>query len=169
MLNKFLIFTAIIFSFATVAQEGTTTEVPESEMTIADVPFAVIDNVPVYPGCGGNNNEELKKCMSEKIAEFVNKHFDMNKILTLDLPPKIYRTAVQFKIDKEGKVVDVHAKGTHAEIENEAVRVVSNLPIMQPGKQRGQTVGVLYSLPIIFKIEPPKKGNKKKDKPKANN
>ena len=102
--------------------------------------------------------------MSTKISEFVNQNFDMKKIEALDLPPKVYRTSVQFKIDKEGKVVDVRARAPHPEIEKEAVRVVSNLPQMQPGKQRGIAVGVLYSLPIIFKVEPPTKDEKKKKK-----
>ena len=142
-------------------EENTVTEVSESEMTKADVPYAVIENVPVYPGCTGDSNEVLKNCMSTKIAEFVNQHFDMKKIEAMDLPPKIYRSAVQFKIDKQGNVVDVRARADYPEIENEAVRVVSNLPQMKPGKQRGQEVGVLYSLPIIFKVEPPKKIMKK--------
>ncbi len=102
--------------------------------------------------------------MSAKIAEFVNKHFDIKKIESLNLPPKIYRVAVQFKIDKVGKVVGVRSRAPHPEIEKEAVRVVSNLPQMQAGKQRGEAAGVLYSLPIVFKIEPPKKERKKHKK-----
>ena len=31
------------------------------------VPFAVIENVPVYPGCYQGTNEELKSCMSLNI------------------------------------------------------------------------------------------------------
>ncbi|HBC03491.1 MAG TPA: hypothetical protein DC015_04680, partial [Aequorivita sp.] len=162
MKNIFLALVLVIISSTLYAQEETVTEVSESEMTTADVPYAVIENVPVYPGCEGNGNQELKKCMSTKISEFVNQNFDMKKIEALDLPPKVYRTSVQFKIDKEGKVVDVRARAPHPEIEKEAVRVVSNLPQMQPGKQRGIAVGVLYSLPIIFKVEPPTKDEKKK-------
>ncbi|HNP67121.1 MAG TPA: energy transducer TonB [Aequorivita sp.] len=164
MKNIFLALVLVIISSTLYAQEETVTEVSESEMTTADVPYAVIENVPVYPGCEGNGNQELKKCMSTKISEFVNQNFDMKKIEALDLPPKVYRTSVQFKIDKEGKVVDVRARAPHPEIEKEAVRVVSNLPQMQPGKQRGIAVGVLYSLPIIFKVEPPTKDEKKKKK-----
>ncbi len=163
MLKK--IFLPIVFIFISSflsAQEETVTEVSKSEMTKADVPYAVIENVPVYPGCEGNGNQELKQCMSTKISEFVNLHFNMKKVEALNLPPKLYRTAVQFKINKEGKVVDVRARAEHPVIENEAVRVVSNLPQMQPGKQRGEAVGVLYSLPIIFKVEPPKREDKKR-------
>lgn len=167
--NAFLSLVFVATSFSALAQEETISEVIESESTKGDVPFAVIEKVPIYPGCDGNSNVELKKCMSTKIAEFVNMHFDMKKIEALKLPPKIYRTAVQFKIDKQGKVIDVRARAPRPEIENEAVRVVSNLPKMEPGKQKGEAVGVLYSLPIIFKIEPPIIQDKKRKKRKGKN
>ncbi|SRX73439.1 energy transducer TonB [Aequorivita antarctica] len=168
--KKFLFLCFVSCASISFAQEeGSVTEVTESEMTTGDVPYAVIENVPKYPGCKGDDNIELKDCMSTKIAEFINKHFDMKMIEAMDLPPKIYRSAVQFKIDKQGNVVDVRARADYPEIENEAVRVVSNLPQMKPGKQRGKEVGVLYSLPIIFKVEPPKRVEKKSNKRKIKN
>lgn len=168
MLKNFILLSFLSCLSISFAQEDVTvTEVSESEMLTTDVPYAVIENVPVYPGCKGDNNMELKNCMSTKIAEFINQHFNMKMIESLDLPPKTYRSAVQFKIDKEGNVVDVRARADYPEIENEAVRVVSNLPQMKPGKQRGKEVGVLYSLPIVFKVEPPKSVEKKSNKRKS--
>lgn|SRR5690606_13290950 len=169
MLRKFLIIIAFITSSFFFAQEGTITEVAESEITKDDVPYAVIENVPVYPGCEGNGNQELKDCMSSKISAFVNSNFRIKKIASLNLPPKLYRTAVQFKIDKQGNVVDVRARADFPEIEKEAIRVVENLPQMKPGKQRGEPVGVLYSLPIVFKIEAPQKAETKKNRRKSKN
>jgi protein TonB len=137
----------------------------------ADVPFAVIDEVPVYPGCEGTNNEVLKKCMSDKIGLFVSENFNMKLLESLPLKPGKYRTAVQFKIDKEGSVVDVRARNTNGsiEVEEEAIRVVSLIPKMKPGIQRGKTVGVLYALPIIFEVEPPAKINRRKQQKKSKN
>ena len=169
MLRKFLIIIAFITSSSFFAQEGTITEVAESVITKGDVPYAVIENVPVYPGCEGNGNQELKDCMSSKISAFVNSNFRIKKIASLNLPPKLYRTAVQFKIDKQGNVVDVRARADFPEIEKEAIRVVENLPQMKPGKQRGEPVGVLYSLPIVFKIEAPQKAETKKNRRKSKN
>jgi len=37
-------------------------EIVEEEEVLDDVPFAIIENVPVYPGCKGSNDEK-KKCM----------------------------------------------------------------------------------------------------------
>ncbi len=45
-------------------------DIEEADEEIADVPFAVIENVPIYPGCEKKkNNAEKKKCMSEKVQE----------------------------------------------------------------------------------------------------
>lgn len=126
-------------------------EVVEEE--IADVPFAVIENVPIYPGCENEKgNDAKKRCMSTKISEFINKKFDTNLASDLGLEGR-QRIAVQFKIDKNGKVIDVRARAPHPRLEKEAVSVVQSLPNMTPGKQRGKPVGVLYSLPIIFDIQ----------------
>lgn len=169
MLKKLLFIIAITSCYISFAQDETVNEVSENEMTKGDVPYAVIENVPVYPGCKGNGNQELKDCMSAKISAFVNSNFSLKKFQSLNLAPNVYRVAVQFKIDKDGKVVDVRARAPHYEIEKEAVRVVSNLPQMIPGKQRGEPVGVLYSLPIVFKIEAQQKVDSKKNKRKSKN
>ena len=123
------------------------------EEEIADVPFAVIENVPIYPGCEGEkSNDAKKKCMSEKVAAFINKKFNTDLASDLGLNGR-QRISVQFKIDKNGKVIDVRARAPHPRLEKEAVRVVESLPDMTPGKQRGKPVGVLYSLPIVFDIQ----------------
>jgi protein TonB len=123
------------------------------EEVIEDVPFAVIENVPIYPGCesAGDNNAK-KKCMSEKIQKFVQKKFNTDLANDLGLDGR-QRISVQFKIDKNGNVVDVRARAPHPKLEAEAKSVVNSLPKMTPGKQRGKAVGVIYALPILFQVE----------------
>ena len=125
----------------------------EEEEEIADVPFAVIENVPIYPGCErSRGNAAKKKCMSEKIMKFVQKKFNTDLAGDLGLSGR-QRISVAFKIDKNGNVVNVRARAPHPKLESEAVKVVRALPKMTPGKQRGKAVGVLYSLPILFQVE----------------
>ncbi len=131
------------------------TEIVEEvvEEVIADVPFAVIENVPVYPGCENERgNDAKKKCMSDRVAAFINRRFNTDLANDLGLEGR-QRIAVQFKIDRNGKVVEVRARAPHPRLEREAVSVVQSLPDMTPGMQRGKPVGVLYSLPIIFDIQ----------------
>ena len=128
-------------------------EIEEAEEEIADVPFAVIENVPIYPGCEKKrSNAEKKKCMSQNVQKFVQKKFNTELAGDLGLEGR-QRIAVQFKIDKNGDVVNVRARAPHPKLEQEAVKVVKALPKMVPGRQRGTAVGVLYSLPILFQVE----------------
>lgn len=116
-----------------------------------DIPFAVIDKAPTFPNCSGTN-EELKKCMSANVSAHVNKEFDVTLGEKLGLTG-INRIFVMFKIDKQGNIVDIRSRAPHPTLEAEAVRIIKALPQMQPGEQGGIPVGVLYSLPITFKIE----------------
>lgn len=119
-----------------------------------EVPFSVIENVPVFPGCERKKtNDAKKKCMSEKVAKFVNKKFNVDLASDLGLPPGKKRIFVGFKIDKNGNITQVMARGPHPGLEKEAKRVISLLPKMQPGKQRGKAVVVPYSLPIVFQVQ----------------
>ena len=123
------------------------------EEEIVEVPFAVIENVPIYPGCENErNNDARKKCMSDKVSSFINKKFNTDLANDLGLDGR-QRIMVQFKIDKTGRVTDVRARAPHPRLEREAISVVKSLPNMTPGKQRGKPVAVLYSLPIIFDIQ----------------
>jgi protein TonB len=126
-------------------------EVDDEE--VVNIPFAVIEDVPIYPGCEIlKTKDEKKKCLSDRVNAFVQKKFDTGLASELGLEGR-QRIAVQFKIDKNGNVTDVRARAPHPLLEKEAVKVVQSLPKMIPGKQRGKPVGVLYSLPILFQVE----------------
>ena len=115
--------------------------------------FTIIENVPIFPGCDGtDNNEELKKCMFTKIQEHILTNFNFEIANNLELPGGVHRIYVNFKIDNLGKVVDVEARAPHPVLSAEAIRVFKALPQMEPGEHKGEGVGVLYSLPIAFYV-----------------
>ncbi|HET8803092.1 MAG TPA: energy transducer TonB [Aequorivita sp.] len=118
-----------------------------------NLPYDIIEKVPVFPGCIGNNNEELRNCLSKNITNHVIKEFNFSLVNKLDLPKGLTRIYVNFKIDKKGRVVDVVAKADHDRLEKEAIRVLNKVPRMEPGEQKGKAVGVLYSLPIVLQVE----------------
>ncbi|MEO8933822.1 MAG: energy transducer TonB [Xanthomarina sp.] len=117
-----------------------------------EVPFAVIENVPVFPGCEKGNNDAKKACMNDKMSKFIAKRFNTDLAGDLGLSG-VQKINVFFKIDKNGDIVDVKARAPHPRLEQEAIRVVSLLPQMQPGKQRGKAVRVPYFLPIKFQVQ----------------
>ena len=133
--------------FSDVEDEGGEEEV------IADVPFAVIQEVPVFPGCEKKKGKAAKKaCMESKISKYVLRKFDTDLGSELGLSG-IQRIFCQFKISKTGEIVDVKARAPHPRLQQEAIRVVSSLPKMRPGMQRNKPVGVLYALPITFRVD----------------
>jgi len=144
MKNKFTLLLFLFLSSFVFSQEENDSK--------EDVSFAIIEKVPVYPGCTGDDNKNLKKCMSKKIGEHIARKFKTSIAKKLKLEPGLQRINVQFKINKKGEVVNVHAKASHPKLEKEAIRVVKSLPKMEPGMQKGKAVNVLYALPIIFKI-----------------
>lgn len=128
-------------------------DVEEEEAVVEDVPFVVIEDVPIYPGCTGNK-EELRSCFSEKISQFVLRNFDSEIASDLGLQSgSIQRIFVMFKIDTNGKITNIQARAPHKKLQEEAIKIISSLPVMTPGKQRGRPVTVSYGLPIVFKIE----------------
>jgi hypothetical protein len=126
--------------------EITEDKVPEN------IPFAIIEKVPVYPGCTGEDNEKLKKCMAENISAFVNTNFNVKKA-SRGLAPGIHRIFISFKIDKKGNITNIRSRAPNKKIEKEAIKMMKKLPKMIPGQQKGKNVGVLYSLPITFKLD----------------
>ena len=65
------------------------------------------------------------------------------------------RVLCSFIIDKEGKVTEPHvvkSSGTQC-LDDEAVRIVSLMPDWKPGKDKGEPVNVLYTIPILFKLK----------------
>jgi hypothetical protein len=118
-----------------------------------EVPFAVIDQVPVFPGCESSaTNEDKKLCMNKEISNIVVSNFNIDLAKTLNLTG-IVKIVVFFKIDNQGNIIETKARAPKPELEAEAIRVVNLLPKMVPGMHNGKTVNVPYYLPIKFEIK----------------
>ena len=117
-----------------------------------EVDFVFLEEVPLFPGCKGTN-EEKKNCFADKIWKYINKKFNTGIAQELGLAPGIQKIYTVFKIDTNGNIVEIQARAPHKKLQQEAIRVINLLPKMQPGKQQGKPVVVKYSLPIVFKIQ----------------
>lgn len=127
-------------------------EMEEEEEVVEDVNFMIIEDVPTYPGCSGNN-QERKDCFSQMVQKHFGKKFNADLPNELGLSPGKKRVFIGFKIDKNGNVVDIQTKAPHPKIKDEVEKVMSQLPKMKPGKQRGKPVGVKYSIPFTLIVE----------------
>lgn len=126
-------------------------EIAEEETIVEDVPFMIIQNAPVYPGCKGNK-EQLKKCFTKKVTKHFGKNFNANLGSELGLSSGRKSIYVIFTVDKNGDITNVKARGPHPKLEKEVVKVTKSLPKMKPGMQYGIPVGVAYSIPVTFEV-----------------
>lgn len=125
-------------------------EVLEEELDV-DVPFAIIEDVPLFPGCENVKKSERRNCFQEKIQRHIAKNFRYPEIAQeMGIQGRVY---VQFVIAKDGSITDIRTRGPDKNLEKEANRIISKLPNMTPGKQRGRAVRVPFSIPITFRLQ----------------
>tara|TARA_X000001036_G_scaffold440094_1_gene494376 strand:- start:4040 stop:5023 length:984 start_codon:yes stop_codon:yes gene_type:complete len=115
------------------------------------VPFGIIEEVPVYPGCEKVPKSELRKCFQEQIQRHIARNFRYPKeAQKRNIQGRVF---VQFMIAKEGCVTAIRTRGPHPLLESEARRIISLLPRISPGLSDGEKVNVPFSIPIIFKLQ----------------
>ncbi|MFO7998138.1 MAG: energy transducer TonB [Bacteroidales bacterium] len=120
----------------TEVQEFTPIVVQEEEIE-EDVIFTVVEDQPAFPG----GEEARIRYLQENLRY-----------------PQMAREAgiqgtvfVTFVVERDGSVTDVRVlRGIGGGCDEEAVRVVRNMPRWQPGRQRGQPVRVQFNMPIRF-------------------
>ncbi|MCL6274866.1 energy transducer TonB [Muricauda sp. 2012CJ35-5] len=135
------------------SQEEEVMEVEEVEVEEIDedisVPFAVIEDVPVFPGCEGSSNK--KQCFQDMMQKHIRKNFRYPEIAQ-EMGVQ-GRVNVIFVIQKDGSIGNIRMRGPDKNLEKEAMRIIQKLPKMTPGKQRGRAVKVPFSIPITFKLQ----------------
>lgn len=114
-----------------------------------EVAFALIENVPVFPGCEGKPKKKMKDCFQKKMQEHVVRNFEYPEA-ALDMGIQ-GRVSVIFVIDSKGYITGIRSRGPDKILETEAERIIGLLPKMRPGTQRGKPVKVSYAVPIFFK------------------
>lgn len=122
------------------------------EEIVENVPWEIIEDVPVFPGCKGDN-DALKSCFNKKMQRHFARKFNSDLPNELGLSSGKKRIIMLFKIDKTGQIIDIKVKAPHPKLEKEASRIIQLLPKMKPGMQRGRPVGVKYTLPMRIDVE----------------
>ena len=122
----------------------------EEEFDDIDVPFAVIEDVPIFPGCESVAKSQRRACFQEQMNKHIRKNFRYPDIAQeMGIQGRVY---VNFIIAKDGSITNIRMRGPDKNLENEAARIIGRLPKMTPGKQRGTAVNARFTLPIKFRI-----------------
>ncbi len=102
--------------------------------------FFIVEEMPEFPG----GELALRKFIANAIKYPVIAQEN-------GIQGKVY---VNFVVDKNGRVTNAKiARGVDQSLDKEALRVVNNLPAWKPGKQRGKSVRVSYTVPINFVLQ----------------
>ena len=128
--------------------EPTAINLEEVEEDIT-VMIDLIDEVPVFPGC--EDASDKKACFQKMMTKHVNRNIRYPDLaMELDIQGRV---ATQFIIGKDGAIENVKMRGPHQVLEKEAARIIAKLPKMEPGKHKGKNAKVVFSMPIIFKMQ----------------
>lgn len=131
----------------------------ETENVIKNVPFNLVEEIPLFKACEKSPILQQEKCFKKEISNHIRKNFKY--------PEEAYENSVQgrvyaqFVIDKTGAVTDLRMRGPYQGqlLEQEVKRIIEKLPNFKPGKQSGKIINVKYGLPISFKIPGKKPSN----------
>lgn len=101
--------------------------------------FMVVDEMPEY--IGGN----------QALFEYIRTNVKYpEEAKEQGLEGKVF---VRFMVNKAGEVSNAKVlRGEYPLLNEEALRVVENMPDWLPGKQDGEAVNVYYNIPINFKL-----------------
>jgi len=108
--------------------------------TTEDEIFRIVEEMPAFPGGEtamyrylGNNIQYPRAAVEANITGTVY---------------------VSFIVEKDGSLGSIKAERfPHQLLAEEAVRVISEMPAWNPGKQRGKPVRVSYNIPIKFSLQ----------------
>ncbi len=131
---KMLMLVAVLLVCGTACNRNQSNKEPEN--------YATVEQKPMFNG--------------EDAGKFAFWVFD-----NIKYPEEAYkndiqgRVTLQFTIAKDGKVTNVkilRSSGNQL-LDDEAVRVVSMSPQWEPGKHNGKPVDVVFTFPVVFKLE----------------
>ncbi|SIR10003.1 energy transducer TonB [Maribacter ulvicola] len=113
------------------------------------VNWITIEEVPVFPGC--ENEKDKRACFNDMMQKHIRKNFRYPEIAQeMNIQGRVNTT---FMINNDGTIGTIKKRGPHDVLEKEAARILSKLPKMTPGKQRGSAVKVSFAIPITFKLQ----------------
>jgi TonB family protein len=123
-----------------VAAEPTKIAKPSSANGTNGEVFLVVDEAPEFPG----GVQALGQYLAKNLR--YPKEAQQNHVQG--------RVFVQFVVTTQGTIEQLRVlKGIGSGCDEEAVRVVSQMPHWKPGRKGGQNVAVQYNIPIQFELE----------------
>ncbi len=117
--------------------------------------YTIVEQMPAHKSCEGVLNSERESCTQVAIINEIQKNIQILKLSSEEaeeLPSS--RVYVSFVVSELGNIEQVKLlKGSSEKLNQSALKAVSQLSPMIPGKQRGRPVKVRYTIPIKFSYD----------------
>lgn len=103
-------------------------------------PVIIVEEMPSYPG---GETERMK---------FLQNNIQYPQLAAeISVQGTVY---IRFVVDSKGNITDAFVlRGIGGGCDEEALRVINAMPQWHPGKQNGKAVRVLFTMPIMFKLQ----------------
>lgn len=145
--------TETLKSFVNDALEAEPVEVMFVEEPDPILTFEFVEVAPIFPGCETfESSLARKKCMSEKVQNFINREIDMEIMTQNQQANTTRKIQTMFEINTSGLIQNIQVRTNYPDIETEVKRVIQSLPKMIPATQKGRTVNVKYMLPLTMRV-----------------
>lgn len=134
---------------------GHSVMVPSEDIVPEPIPFAVVEQIPLFSSCENTDKKQQMACFQEALKKHIDKNLKYPKAAKKQKSER--KVLVMFTINEDGTIADIRVKPLRKDsfdtlFEQEAKRVVKAIPTLIPAKQRGKLVAVRYATPIVFKL-----------------
>lgn len=111
--------------------------------------------------CFDEQGNKIQYCSYQELAEYIGGLPELYKFIgqTLVYPKEALNNDIQgvvyvsFIIDTDGSITNAKIiKSVHKQLDNEALRIVNNMPKWKPTKLEGEFVQTEFALPINFRL-----------------
>ena len=137
--------------YAAIAQQEISIQEVEEDGGIQEIPFIVLDQAPIYPGCESEDIADKTACFQQKLYDHISANFRYpEEAKKENIQGRVF---CRFLIDETGKITNITVRGSHELLENEARRITELIPnMLAPAQHGGKIVRTPYSLPLTFKL-----------------
>jgi len=129
--------------------------------------YLLVEEMPRFNGCEHmvGNSLDKQPCSERKLLQFLYMNLKYPRLAReRDVQGRVY---VQFFVDKDGAIINERiVRDIGAGCGDSVLEVIQKMKDLRqpfiPGRQNGQAVRVLYTLPVTFKLEGKSKKKKKR-------
>lgn len=132
-MKNLILLLLLLFSFRGYSQKY------EAEIGVNEKVYVIVEEMPLFP----NGKEGLVNYLRKNI-QYPKKAIEKGNE---------GKVIVSFVVNKKGETTGIKVtQSVSEELDNEAIRLIKNMPRWIPGKQDGFPVSVSFNLPLNFTL-----------------